>query len=837
MPLQKLAFRPGTNRESTNYGNEGGWWQTNKVRFRSGMPEKIGGWVKDAGPLNATLAPPTGTLWGVCRSLWNWITLSGYNLLGLGTNLKYYIQNGTDGTFYDVTPLTGIPPVAITVASNAFTTTASSSGTNRYVTVTCNVSGYGGQTNDFVTISGVASAVNGIPAANLNAEFQMTYVNSSTFTIEVYVASTVTVTAGTTGAAVFAFQILTGGDVFTIGLGWGAGGWGGSTGPASTTTLNGALTTVGNTILSAAIDNAVTTISVASTATLAASGSVLIDSEIISYSGVTATTLTGCTRAASGSVAAAHVAATGVIQYVTSTINVTDATTFASTGTFAVGGEVISYSGKTSTSFTGCVRGYAGYVTAHADGASVAQYAATATGWGSAAPAGLGVGVQLRTWSESNYGQNLVFNPRGGAIYYWVVDSNPTIFNRAQVVSASNNNTQNGVAYWDADSTCPTVCNFVLVSDSSRFTIAFGTNDPTGTYATTTLDPMQIRWSDQENLLMWTPAITNQAGDYRLSHGSAIITAQQTRQEILVFTDSAIYSMQYLGPPYVWSFQILGDNISIAGPNAVASATNITYWMGLDQFYMYSGRVEILPSTLREYVFTDINRTQSFQFMSGTNEGYNEVWWQYCSTNSNVIDRYVIYNYKDNVWYYGDWDNYAGANQGRTAWLDSALRASPMATTYGAADVSTNAMLVYHENGVDDGTVNPSVPIVANVQSSDFDIGEGNNFGFVWRLIPDLTFDGSNVNTPTAYFTAIPRNFPGSAYSPSNNPAVTSAQNYQNQITYNIQQFTQQVYVRIRGRQMAFKVSSGTTGNSLDGLGVQWQLGAPRIDIRPDGRR
>ena len=837
MPLQKLAFRPGTNRESTNYGNEGGWWQTNKVRFRSGMPEKIGGWVKDAGPLNATLVPPTGTLWGVCRSLWNWITLSGYNLLGLGTNLKYYIQNGTGGVFYDVTPLTGIPPAAITVASNAFTTTASSSGTNRYVTVTCNVAGYGGQTGDFVTISGVASAVNGIPAANLNAEFQMTYVNSSTFTIEVYVASTVTVTAGTTGAAVFAFQISTGGDVFTIGLGWGAGGWGGSTGPVSTTALNGALTTVGNTILSAAIDNAVTTISVASTATLAASGSVLIDSEIISYSGVTATTLTGCTRAASGSVAAAHVAATGVIQYATSTINVTDATTFASTGTFAVGGEVISYSGKTSTSFTGCVRGYAGYVTAHADGAFVAQYAATATGWGSAAPAGLGIGVQLRTWSESNYGQNLVFNPRGGAIYYWVVDSNPTIFNRAQVISASNNNTQNSVAYWDADSTCPTVCNFVLVSDSSRFTIAFGTNDPTGTYATTTLDPMQIRWSDQENLLVWTPAITNQAGDYRLSHGSSIITAQQTRQEILVFTDSAIYSMQYLGPPYVWSFQILGDNISIAGPNAVASATNITYWMGLDQFYMYSGRVEILPSTLREYVFTDINRTQSFQFMSGTNEGYNEVWWQYCSNNSNVIDRYVIYNYKDNVWYYGDWDNYAGANQGRTAWLDSALRASPMATTYGAAGVSTNAMLVYHENGVDDGTVNPSVPIVSNVQSSDFDIGEGNNFGFVWRLIPDLTFDGSNVNTPTAYFTAIPRNFPGSAYSPSNNPAVTSTQNYQNQITYNIQQFTQQVYVRIRGRQMAFKVSSGTTGNALDGLGVQWQLGAPRIDIRPDGRR
>ena len=701
MPLQKLAFRPGTNRESTNYGNEGGWYQTNKVRFRSGMPEKIGGWTKDAGALATTIAgvetkiltPSTGTLWGIARSLWNWVTLNGYNLVSVGTNQKFYIQNGNGGSFYDVTPITGDPPAAKVVASNAFTTTASASGLNRYVTVTCNVTGYNGQTDDFVTISGVASAVNGIPAANLNQEFQITYVSGTTFTIQVYVASTVTVTAATTGAANFAFQISTGSAVYTVGVGWGAGGWSGTT---------------------------------------------------------------------------------------------------------------------------------TGY---------------TSTGWGDAAPAGLGIGIQLRLWSESNYGEDLVFNPRGGPIYYWVVDATPSIFNRAQVLSAGNTNTQNSYAYWDADATCPTVCNFVLVSDSSRFTIAFGTNDPTGVYATTALDPMQVRWSDQEDLLTWTPAITNQAGDYRLSHGSSIITAQQTRQEILVFTDSAIYSMQYLGPPYVWSFQILGDNISIAGPNAVASATNITYWMGLDQFYMYSGRVEILPSTLREYVFTDINRSQSFQFMSGTNEGYNEVWWQYCSTNSNVIDRYVIYNYKDNVWYYGDWDNYAGANQGRTAWLDSALRAAPMATTYGAAGGSTNALLVYHESGVDDATVNPAVPIVANVQSSDFDIGDGNNFGFVWRLIPDLTFDGSNVNQPTAYFTAIPRTFPGAAYGPSNAPGVTSTQNYQNQITYNIQQFTQQVYVRIRGRQMAFKVSSGTTGSATDGLGVQWQLGAPRIDIRPDGRR
>jgi hypothetical protein len=217
--------------------------------------------------------------------------------------------------------------------------------------------------------------------------------------------------------------------------------------------------------------------------------------------------------------------------------------------------------------------------------------------------------------------------------------------------------------------------------------------------------------------------------------------------------------------------------------------------------------------------------------MAGTNEGYNEVWWQYCSSGSNVIDRYVIYNHLDNVWYYGDWANYTGtAYQGRTAWLDSALRAYPMATTYGVAGGSTNTLLVYHENGVDDGTVNPAVPIVAQVTSSDFDIGDGHNFGFVWRLIPDLTFDGSNVNQPIAMFTVLPRANSGAPYGNSNNPDVVSTQNYQNQRTYAVQEFTQQVYVRIRGRQMAFKVSS-------DEIGVQWQLGVPRIDIRPDGRR
>ena len=691
MPIQKLALRAGTNRESTSYANEGGYYASNKIRFRSGQPEKIGGWTKDNGAISKEIAgitttvpsPSTGSIWGVCRSLWNWLNLAGYNLLGLGTNLKFYIQNGPGGSFYDVTPIRKTS----SAVANAFTTFTTTQ-------VRVNDPGHGAQTGDFVTITATSGAVNGIPAATMGTnafpvEYQITYIDSNTYYITTSAAAT---SSGTSAAtATFTYQITTGSDVFTVGVGWGAGGWGG-------------LTT--------------------------------------------------------------------------------------------------------------------GY---------------TSTGWGAAAPAGLGVGIQLRLWSQSNFGENLIFNARGGAMYYWDVNANPNIFDRGIEIKAGA--TIQGLT---VDSTCPSIVNYALVSDASRFVLAFGANpiNSAGTGIESYIDPMLIRWSDQESIWTWTPAVTNQAGDYRLSHGSTIVTAMQTRQEILVLTDAAIYSMQYLGPPYVWSFQIMGDNISIAGPNAIATANNITYWMGTDKFYMYSGRVETLPSTLREYVYTDINLTQSYQFMAGTNEGYNEVWWQYCSAGSNVIDRYVIYNHLDNVWYYGDWSNYTGtAYQGRTAWLDSAIRAYPMAATYGVAGGSSNAILVYHETGADDGTVNPATPIVSQVTSSDFDIGDGHNYGFVWRLIPDLTFDGSNVNAPTAMFTVLPRANPGANYGASNDPAVISAQNYQGQKTYVVQQFTQQVYVRIRGRQMAFQVSSGAVGSTTEGLGVQWQLGMPRIDIRPDGRR
>jgi hypothetical protein len=385
------------------------------------------------------------------------------------------------------------------------------------------------------------------------------------------------------------------------------------------------------------------------------------------------------------------------------------------------------------------------------------------------------VAAQLRLWSQNNFGENLIINPRGGALYLWVVNANPLIYDRAVLLSTGSS------APYTTDSGCPTISNSVTVSDASRFVISFGCND----YGSATLDPLLIRWSDQEDYTVWTPAATNQAGSYRLSTGSTIVAHQQTRQEILVWTDAAIYSMQYLGAPFVWGFQILGSNTSIAGPNAVATAANITYWMGLDKFYMYSGRVETLYCPLRQYIFGDINLQQQYQFFAGTNEGYNEIWWFYCSANSTVVDRYVIYNHLERIWSYG--------NLGRTAWLDTPLRDFPSATTYGN-------QLVYHESGVDDGTTNPPSPISAYIQSADFNIGDGHNYGFAWRMIPDITFDGSYVNNPQVTFTLRPRQNPGANYGTADTPTVTSTQNYQAQRNYTVQQFTEIVYTRIRGR-------------------------------------
>jgi hypothetical protein len=623
MPLQKILLKPGVNRENTRYTTEGGWYECDKVRFRQGNPEIIGGWQRFS----------INTFIGVCRSLWNWVTTGGLNLIGVGTNLKFYVARG--GVYNDITPLRVVP--APTINADPF-------AGNGTTTVTVTDTAHGGTTGDFVTFSGATGTYNTI----FNAEYQITVINANTYTI----ITPSVIAAGNYGGSsvVAAYQISIGSVLQQPLTGWGAGGWG--------------------------------------------------------------------------------------------------------DGPWGFGTETIA---------------------------------------------------GLRLWNQNNFGDSLVFGYRGGAIYYW--DASLGFSTRGVLVSSLA-----------GASDVPLIQNFIFISDVSRFVFCFGTNDPFAA-SPNAQDPMLIRWSDQESLVDWTPSITNQAGSVRLSHGSEIVTAVQTRQEIVVFTDSAVYSLQYLGPPYVWATQLLGDNVSIYSQNAAVLASGVIYWMGVDKFYIYDGRVNTLNCDLLRYVFSDINYEQSQQVFSGTNEGFNEVWWFYCSANSEEIDRYVIFNYIEKVWYYG--------TMSRTAWLDSGLLNYPVAATYNVA--TDTGTLLNHESGVNDDSTVESLPINAYISSSEFDIGDGHNFAFVWRVIPDLTFANSS-NSPTGSAATVTITLQGLANSGSG-VINTAAQPVSKGSTYNItEEFTGQIYTRLRGRQMIFKIASNQVNTA-------WQLGAPRIDIRQDGRR
>lgn len=814
--LQKIQMRPGINREGTNYSNEGGWFECDKVRFRSGFPEKIGGW---------TQATPSNTYQGICRSMVNWVDLTNNYLLGTGTNLKYYINRGL-GVYNDVTPLRSTQTGLV----NPFTTT-----TGELVVKVTDTS-HGAETGDFVTFSG-ATGFNNVATDALNSEYQIyNVIDNNNYEIIIPYSSLPNASgAGGGGSVTAKYQIATGYPAYTVGNGWGAGIWNGANTSLYSTTLTYTSGTTPWVLLNAA----------------------------------------------------------------STTINVTDTTSFPASGTIIINAEIITYSGKTATSFTGCVRGTSGSTAAvHAyrptagTPAPVYVYDVTGllgtTGWGNAtAGAGVGVGQQMRIWTNDNYGQNLLMAPRGGQIYYWV--NNVATFDRAVLLSSL---TAEDV---------PVKTNQVIVSDVSRFVIAMG-SDSYGD-ATNTFDPMLVRWSDQEDPYVWNPAVDNQAGEQRLSNGSYIMQAKKNRQEILIWTDSAIYSMQYLGPPYVWGFQLLMDNISIMGPNSAIVVNNVAYWMGTDKFYSYSGVVQTLPCSLRQYIFDDISFDQRYQIVAGTNEGYNEVWWYYVSQSevnaaasenrTPYVDRYVIYNHLERIWYYG--------SLSRTYWLDTGLQQYPLAANidtpvnrltadisssvttiplldasafprYGTVKIgsefisylgisgnslvqctrgangstpaahytgdsvrsfnSTRGTVLFHENGVDDGSTATPVPFDAYISSSDFDIGDGHNFGYVWRIIPDVNFTGSTNGYPQVYMQAAPRNFSGSAYTSSDVTDTISAQRYyQNVKQYIVQQYTPQVYTRLRGRQMSFRIGSGGQ------LGVAWQLGSPRLDIRPDGKR
>jgi hypothetical protein len=703
MPLQKIILKPGVNRENTRYTNEGGWYESDKVRFRQGTPEKIGGWnrISDA------------TFLGLCRSLWNWVTLASKNLLGVGTNLKFYIESG--GQYNDITPIRA----TYTLSSPFTTATSTNTGTTTTVTVTDANGGF--INNDYVTYycSGAASVTfNGITITT-GTQYQITYLTATTYTITVTGTASASSAGGGTIYAVY--QVNTGPSYAVPLTGWGASTWGSGSWGMGTVTTDGL--------------RLWNQINWGQNLVYGPRGSPLYywDATI----GVTSTAVT------------MTIAAPCVV---TCSLGLADATpiNFSTTGWLP----------------TGLLPGVTYYV----------KYL-TATTFNLAATAG---GSTITTTGTQSGTQTIT--PRG-------------------VLLSSLSG---------ADGYTPLYQNAFTVSDASRFLLVFGTND----YGSTILDPMLIRWSDQESLTIWYPAVTNQAGSVRLSHGSKIVTTLQSRQEIVVFTDQALYSLQYLGPPYVWGTQLLADNISIAGPNAAALASGITYWMGVDKFYKYDGRVQTLRCDLRQFIYSDINPLQYDQIFASTNEGFNEVWWFYCSENSNTIDRYVIYNYAEDVWQYG--------TMARTAWLDTGLRNYPLAATY-----SYN--IVNQEYGVDDNETSTALPIEAYITSAQYDIGDGHNFAFVYRMIPDLTFRGSTAGTTpqvTMYLQGL--NNSGSGITQSGNAGVVNTGTAPSVI--NVDQFTGQIYIRIRGRQMQMKISSNT-------IGTQWQLGAPRIDSRPDGRR
>ena len=743
MPQKKITFKPGVNQENTRYVTEGGWYDCDKVRFRQGYPEKIGGWV----PVSEN------TFLGVCRSLWNWITLAGANLIGVGTNLFFYIYQG--GAYYDVTPLQYSTAGKISVPANAFTTANGSQN----VTVAMPGLGttYNLYINDYVNIYNVASAINGIPAASFNAQFLVVAVNyTGTPTITITLPSAAT--SGGSGGSACSIQYY----AFWFKL---------------------------TSIQSFANSN---TILVTCTQQQIINNTVYLRQPNGAYITIGGITLGD--------------------QYQVFAVG---------PGTFSIYSSVAAVSNQTLTSAL-----YTQFELNSSPAYVIPKQGWNAGYWGNGTwgntsdPLSTSIGL----WSQANFGENLIFGPRGGAMYIWKASGGVS----QDAVSLSSEYNASDV---------PVVQNNIVVSDASRFVLALGCND----YGSTTLSPMLIRWSDQENSINWTPSITNQAGSVLLSHGSTIVGFIQARQEIVVFTDSSVYSLQYLGPPAVWGAQLVGTNTSILGPNAMAFASGVVYWMGNGKFYAYNGTVQTLNCDLREYIFSNINSSQNYQIYAGTNEAFNEVWWFYCSANVFLEpDTYIIYNYIDNAWYFG--------YMSRTAWIDTGLTVYPVAAypyTYQDSGNIINPVgrLLFHENGTDDNVGATPLAMTSYIQSSEFDIEDGDRFSFVWQLLPDVRFNGSYANNPTVTMTLVGMQNSGSGLNDQENlsaggqntnvveqtQAPVPATYRNNQIV--IEQFTGTVPCRVRGRQLIFRIESSGQ------LGVQWQLGAPRINIRPDGRR
>lgn len=403
-------------------------------------------------------------------------------------------------------------------------------------------------------------------------------------------------------------------------------------------------------------------------------------------------------------------------------------------------------------------------------------------------------GNALRLWSQDNFGEDLIMCVRGGGIFYWDLSSGP--LNRAVELSSLSGNA------------IPTVANIVLVSEKDRHVIAFGC-DPES--ASGTQDPLTIRFSSQESATEWRTLDTNTAGELQLSTGSGIVAAVQTKQQILVLTDISAHTMQFVGDPFVYGLTEVSTNISVAGQNAAVAVGDAVYWMGKGQFYLYNGNVREIPCAVKEYVFNDINLPQQAKVMAASNAAFSEVWWFYPSLNSANNDKYVVFNYAENIWYYGSLP--------RTAWTDNTIGGRPLAT-------SSDGYLYTHEFGNDDGSTDPASGIGAFIESSPFELSDGNQFMFGRRLLPDISFRNSTSGvTATAELSLSARNSPGGSAFGTEDNTITGQ-------PIPVGTFTEEVDIRIRGRSVAIKLAS-ITGAS----GVAWRLGTPRIDVRPDGRR
>ena len=712
MPIKTLKFKAGITKDITPYANEGGYVDGDKIRFRFGFPEKIGGWVK--------FSP--NSYEGTARRLHNWVGLDGSDFLGVGSHLKYYIEEGQ--TFNDITP--------IRTTTGAGDVTFSATNGSSIVTVTD--AGHSAIVNDFVTFSGAASLGGNVTAAILNAEHQITrFVSSSQYEITVSVTASSSDSGNGGGSTVGTYQINTGLDNTVGGTGFGAGQYGGTTSGALSTTINEGGT----------FSDSDTTLTVTSGTGIANNDFILIDQEILKVTNVATNDLT-VTRAQNGTTA-----------------------------------------------------------TTHADGATVflivgnASSADDFVGWGDAASVTV-PGAQIRTWSHDNFGEDLIINPRDGELFYW--DKTDGTSARAVELSATT--------LFSGEKSVPRIAKQILVSDVDRHVIAFGC-DSVGSSSDTrgdgVQDPLLIRFSSQENPVDWFPTATNTAGDLRLGAGSTFVQAVETKREILVYTDKSLHSMRFIGPPFTFGITQIASNITIMSSNAAIATEDVVYWMGIDNFYVHAGQTAQLPCTVKDEVFTNFNLEEKDKVIAGINSEFGEVWWFYPSAGASENDKYVIWNYVEKVWYFG--------SLVRTAWIDRGIRNFPIA--------ASTPHLFNHESGFDDDTS----AMTAFIETAPIDIGVGDKFVSLKRVIPDLTFTGSVTgSSPNATFTIKARDFPGSDFNQTGTGTTSRT------ATSPVEQFTEKLDYRIRGRSFAMRLDSSA-------LGCKFKMGTPRVDIREDGRR